>query len=412
MRQVVVEAVMLGISKLENPIQPYSWGSHTGIARFLGRPYPTVEPQAEMWMGAHPKAPSKVETADGKVRLDDLIRKTPRQILGARVAERFDQSLPFLFKILAAGQALSIQAHPDPSQAAAGCQREDALGISRNDDKRNYRDAHHKPEVLVAVTPFWILRGFRPASEILEHFEPLGLSEWLPETLAALQADDLRGFLASYLALDKSCLAEILPRALERIGDNPESHSVGSWVLELHRQFPGDRGVLAPLFLHLLELQPGEAIFTGPGILHAYLDGVGIELMANSDNVVRGGLTGKHVDRDELLAILRCDTEPPHQLSSTKSGGERVFDRVADEFALSVVDVNQHQPFEREGEIVELWLCATGSGLMQEVGGPAQPFVQGEAFLVPASVSKLRIDGTATLFRATVPGDRPDLIPP
>ncbi len=396
---------MIGISKLDNPIQHYAWGSRTGIARFLGGPHPTSEPEAELWMGAHPKAPSTIQTASGTTRLNDAIRAAPREILGERVVAEHGETLPFLLKILAAGRALSIQAHPDRSQAAAGCRREDHLGIPRHDPRRNYRDVHHKPEVLFAVTPFWILRGFRPASEILELMMPLGLPELLPESSAALRDGDVRRFFASYLALDGSRLAEVLPRILAKIERDAQRRSASSWVLELERQFPGDRGVLAPLFLHLLELMPGEAMFTGPGILHAYLEGVGIELMANSDNVVRGGLTGKHVDRDELLSILRFETDSPRLLHSTTARGERVFDRVADEFALSVVEVDAHRPYNRKGAgAVELLLCATGSGTLRGSEGNGQRFAQGDSFLVPASVSRVQIDGNATLFRATVPG--------
>ncbi|MEM7582176.1 MAG: mannose-6-phosphate isomerase, class I [Acidobacteriota bacterium] len=405
---------MIGISKLDNPIQNYAWGSRHGIARFLGRPVPSKEPEAELWMGAHPKAPSQVSIADGTLGLDLAIREAPQDILGAEVAARYDNTLPFLFKVLAAGQALSIQAHPDASQARAGCRREDEAGLERSDARRNYRDAHHKPEVLYALTPFWILRGFRTPSEILELMEPLGLIEALPGLASALRAGDLRRFFSDYLALDsRDWLAASAP-ALDRIARASLPDDVESWVLKLARQFPGDYGILAPLFLHLLKLKPEDAIFTGPGVLHAYLDGVGIELMANSDNVVRGGLTPKHVDRDELLSILRFKADPPTLLSSRSVAGERIFEPVADEFALSVIEVQASAPFRVEGRgeasaegrrsrSAELLLCAAGSGQIRESRGIEHDFSQGDSFLVPASCSAYRIEGSARLFRATVP---------
>ena len=288
---------MLTISRLRNPIQTYAWGSRTGIADFLGRP-PADEPQAELWMGAHPQAPSEVEI-DGRWRsLAEVVDAHPREVLGDAVVARHGPALPFLFKVLAASRALSIQAHPDRVQAVAGCRREDDLSLSRRAPERNYRDPNHKPEVILAVTPFVVLRGFREPADILEQMQHLDLPELLPEACRALGAGDLEGFFSDYMRLAPARLDAVLARALTGI-DATGDGEVDRWIAKLDRQLPGDRGILAPLFLHLEELTPGEAIFTGPGVLHAYLEGVGIELMANSDNVVRGGLTCKHVDVDE-----------------------------------------------------------------------------------------------------------------
>ncbi len=393
---------MLGISRLRNPIQTYAWGSRTGIADFLGRPSPAGEPQAELWMGAHPKAPSEIEI-DGRWRsLAEVIDEHPKEVLGDRVVARHGTTLPFLFKVLAAGRALSIQAHPDRGQAIAGCRREDELGISRLAPERNYRDSNHKPEVILAVTPFVILRGFRAPEEILESMRRLELPELMPAAGRALRAGDLEGFFGAYMSLDGEQLDAVLARALAAIeaagGDGEADH----WVAKLERQFPGDRGILAPLFLHLKELAPGEAIFTGPGVLHAYLDGVGIELMANSDNVVRGGLTPKHVDVGELLRILRFEPEPPRLLASTVTGGERRLETVAGEFDLSVIDVEPGRSHRGPGGSVEILLCAHGRGCVR-ASTVALDFGQGDALLVPAAAGSYLIEGNATLFRAGAP---------
>ncbi len=389
---------MISISRLRNPIQTYAWGSRTGIADFLGRPSPTDEPQAELWMGAHPKAPSEVEI-DGRWRsLAEVIEEHPRQVLGDAVIARHGPTLPFLFKVLAAGQALSIQAHPDRHQAVAGCRREDDLGISRLAPERNYRDANHKPEVILAVTPFVVLRGFREPAEILERMRRLDLPELMPEVARALDAGDLEGFFGAYMSLDPEPLEAVLARAQAKLGDG----AADRWVAKLERQFPGDRGVLAPLFLHLRELAPGEAIFTGPGVLHAYLEGVGIELMANSDNVVRGGLTPKHVDACELLRVLRFEPEPPRLLTSTVAGGERRLETVAEELDLGVVDVAPGAGYRGGGDGVESLLCSGGQGSAR-AGSTELDFGQGDALMVPAAAGSYRIEGSASLYRASVP---------
>ena len=395
---------MIAISRLRNPVQSYSWGSRSELASFLGRDQPTADPQAELWMGAHATAPSEIAIDGRWVPLTEVIRRMPDRILGPAVAERFGPTLPFLFKVLAAERALSIQAHPDALQAAAGYRRENRRSIPLAAVGRNYRDPRHKPEILYALQPFSALRGFRPAEEILELLRNFALARSLAEPCEALRAGDLKRFFEAYMAVDPRRLRELLPAALQRAaarcGGGPEVR----WVGELQRQFPGDPGVLAPLFLHLIELRPGEAMFTGPGVLHAYLAGVGIELMANSDNVVRGGLTDKHVDVAELLGVLRFETDPPRLLEATDIPGGRRFETVAEEFALEVVEVTASGAHRRRADGVEILLCSRGAGVIREAGSPAETaFARGDSFLVPATVPGYRIEGSATLFRASVP---------
>ncbi len=404
---------MIGISPLRNPIRSYAWGSRTAIATFLGRPSPSEEPQAELWMGAHPQAPSEVEIEGRWQSLAEAIDAVPEEILGPEIAARHDSTLPFLFKVLAAERALSIQAHPDRSQAAAGCRREDELGIARGAPERNYRDGNHKPEMLYALTPFVILRGFRPAAEILALMRRLELPELVPEIGEALSEDDLERFFSRFMSLDEERVDAVLARALRNIARGPAAAGGVSgrapdvdpfaWVAKLAHQCPGDRCVLAPLYLHLLELSPGEAIFTGPGILHAYLDGTGIELMASSDNVVRGGLTSKHVDVAELLRILRFTPDPPRLVSSSRASGERRFEILAEEFDLAVVELSPGEARQRDGGGVEILLCARGEGEISSAGGAEIRYRRGDCFLVPAAVASYLIEGNATFFRAGIP---------
>ncbi len=407
----MLSSTMIGISPLHNRIQNYPWGSRTGIATFLGRPSPAAEPQAEMWMGAHARAPSEVEVDGRRISLAEVVAAAPEQVLGQQVVDRHGAALPFLFKVLAAGRGLSIQAHPDRHQAEAGYCREDRLGIARQAPERNYRDRNHKPEVLYAVTPFVILRGFRMPADILALLRRLDLPELMPAVGEALRASDLEGFFSAYMSLDAERLRAVLARAVVgardwRRHDEAQTKLIGTWVAKLEQQFPGDRGILTPLFLHLSELSPGEAIFTGPGVLHAYLEGLGIELMANSDNVVRGGLTPKHVDVEELRRILRFEPEPPRTLRSTMADGERRFEAMADEFTLSVVEVAPGKVVERHGGGVEILLCSRGRGQIRDAAGAVIAFGRGVCLLVPAAAGSYRVEGNATLFRAAVPVDR------
>ncbi|MEM6797600.1 MAG: mannose-6-phosphate isomerase, class I, partial [Acidobacteriota bacterium] len=290
------------VLKLRNSIQAYAWGSRTAIAELLGTPVP-AEPQAELWMGAHPKAASEV-WVDGAWRaLDRMIEECGASILGSRVCAAFSGRLPFLFKILAAAEPLSIQAHPNKARAAAGFERENAAGLGLADPLRNYRDAHHKPEILYALTPFTALRGFLPAAEIDERLRASGLGAHLPGAREA----GLSGFFSAFLNLEGGAVALAIEQALARSGRlGAES---ARWIERLAASYPGDRGALAPVFMRRVDLNPGEAVFTPPGVLHAYLEGVGVELMASSDNVLRGGLTRKHVEPDELMRIARFEVE-------------------------------------------------------------------------------------------------------
>ena len=282
--------------ELRNTIQPYAWGSRTAIAGILGRPGTSAIPQAEMWMGAHPKAPSQVRTGDGWQPLDRLIKRYPDAILGRGAADRFGTRLPFLFKVLAAAQPLSIQAHPSRLQAEEGFARENRAGIRLDDPQRNYRDDHHKPELICALTEFWALCGFRPRQELLAR-----LRQVCPEGLAALLGDleqngrpaDIRSIFTRLMTLGEKRRRALVDEVLVRAGRRQDEEDLWRWIARLGRRYPGDIGVLAPVLLNLVRLRPAEALFLPSGHLHAYLQGTGIELMANSDNVLRGGLTAQ-----------------------------------------------------------------------------------------------------------------------
>jgi len=389
---------------LKNPVLDYAWGSKTAIAELLGESSPSVSPQAELWMGAHPKASSTVVWEGKPLALSDLIGRYPDQILGTAAAKRFGGRLPYLFKVLAAAEPLSIQAHPNRNQARQGFERENRMGIALDAPERNYRDDNHKPECLCALTRFWGLNGFRDIEDMLDYFARLEVSS-LDEEQALLRRGDLKTFFESLMTMDaarkKRVTAEIGDLARVAEADDP----VFRWISSLKRRYPGDIGILAPIFLNLVCLRPGQAMFLEAGELHAYLEGTGIELMASSDNVLRGGLTSKHVDVPELLRVLNFESRQLDILEAEPVGpSERVFPSRAEEFLLSVIDVKDGDTHEgQKDRSAEILLCTAGLLNLHEEGGHQSMVTRGASFLVPAAAPAYRITGNGTLYKASVP---------
>ena len=287
---------MKHIGYLKNTIQEYAWGSHSAIADLLGQQVPADKPQAELWMGAHPKAPSYVATDNGDQSLAALIASYPTEILGSETAHQFNQELPFLFKVLAAAKPLSIQAHPNQAWANEGFAREEALGIHFDAPDRNYKDKQHKPECICALTDFWGLCGFRNRDAmvgLLQRICPATLKNDLDILSKDSPQTALQSFFRCLMRRSVKQRAEIVNEACEQAGRNQAEGPVFEWLIKLNKTYPLDIGVIFPAILNLVHLKPGQALYLQPGELHAYLDGVGIELMANSDNVLRGGIDAK-----------------------------------------------------------------------------------------------------------------------
>lgn len=392
---------------LENPVLNYAWGSRHAIADLLARPSPSAEPEAEMWIGAHPKAPSRVVSPPGLGTLDAAIQRDPVNVLGHEVCDRFGNELPFLLKVLAAAEPLSIQAHPSQEQARRGWARENAEGIPVDAPHRNYRDPNHKPELVCALSPFVALEGFRPAPEIAHHLAPVASSEIAPE-LARLSREGtplaLRALFARLMTLDPEEKAPVLKRATAEAARRRRSEPAWEWVARLMTRYPSDVSVLSPLYLNLVTLGPGEALHLPAGELHAYLEGTAIEVMANSDNVLRGGLTPKHVDVPELLATLVFEGRPPAVLKGEeRDPGERVYPTPAREFELSLLEVAPARPFApHPGRGVEVLLGLSGDTVLRTPGATL-PLGQGRSLLVPASVPTYGIEGQGRVCRARVP---------
>lgn len=381
---------MIGICRLDNPVRSYDWGSRTALAELLGRPAPASEPEAELWMGAHPSAPSRAWIDGRWTPLGELVAAHPVEILGARGLERHGAELPYLFKVLAVERPLSVQAHPDREQAIAGHRRESAAGVPP--EERNYPDAKPKPEIVYALTPFSMLRGFRPAAEIRELVERFGLSTLLPADAG------IEPFFAAWMALAPPRLDEVLAALLERAREI--GGEVADWIERLAATYPGDPGILAPLALNLHRLEPGEAVYTGARVLHAYLEGLGIELMTSSDNVVRGALTSKHRDAAELTRILSFRPDPPRALVPTVEPGVHRFAASEAGLELSVLELSE-RPIAGGGDRgVEIMLSVDGEGVLTPQGEAPIELTPGSSLLIPAAVEGYEVTGKGRLFRA------------
>lgn len=405
--------MLRSVYHLENPIQPYAWGSRTAIPEILGLPTPSATPAAELWMGAHPKAQSKVLLPDGTTTLGELIQADPVAFLGRETVERFGPNLPYLFKILAAAAPLSIQAHPNRSQAKDGFERENRIGIPMDAPERNYKDPNSKPECICAITPFWAMRGFRDIPGICDY-----LKKYCPETghelgenlLKRQRVNNLRRFFEDLMRMTGDRKQRLIEETVASSQGKFRGEPVADWVVRLSNAYPGDIGVLSPLFLNTICLNPGEAMFLPAGELHAYLEGVGIELMANSDNVLRGGLTPKHVAVDELIRVLTFSAGEPERLTPRPvSETEAVYPAPADAFRLSVIRTREgisHQPTGKRGG--DLLLLLRGEAVIH-TQKPAGEFAvaRGQSVFIPAATGSYAIEGDAEIYRAGVPIDKP-----
>ena len=416
------------VYRLRNTVQRYEWGSTTALTDLYGYENPDREPMAEVWLGAHPKAPSRLLAESGDVPLDEYISRNPLRALGRSAAGRSaaGEGLPFLFKILCAAKPLSIQAHPTRQQAQAGYAAEQNARVDPADPRRNYRDANHKPELICAIEPFWGLRGFRPVDEICDEFTTVEFNKADPHlTLPESQAD-LASFFRQQLELPETSRRELIAsavslaggrwhgRPLDRLPEPGDPLARYFWVLRIADEYPGDIGVLAPLVLNVFSLRPGEATFQSAGVLHAYLSGVGAELMASSDNVLRGGMTVKHIDVAELMRVGRFRSEPPEILGGVVDATEPGCRVVSYPTPFEEFEFSRLFPAGRcrlSGGSPQILFCHRGPVRVRATGGGTGELVlqhqlhPGEAVFVDAADELVEVDGDdgTELFRARVP---------
>jgi mannose-6-phosphate isomerase len=390
---------------LQPVVRTYPWGSRSGIAGLQGRSVPADGPEAELWMGAHPSGPSGLARRDDK--LDAFIAADPDRELGPQVVARFGPRLPFLLKVLSAAQALSIQVHPSRAQAQAGFRAEYDRGLALDDPARNYVDDWPKPELLCALTPFEVVAGLRTPADAAGLLRALAVPELQP-LAADLETSPAPAALARVFGdildwpdpgrLVSDVLAACGPLAA---GAGPYAESCAA-ALRVAVDHPGDLGLVAMLLMRHLVLQPGQALFMPAGGLHAYLEGTGIEVLANSDNVVRAGLTPKHIDVPELLKLLDPAVTVPVLSPCHEADGVSRYDSPAAEFRLYRLDL-AHTPLELPGDGPRILLCVDGAVALRSSTGSV--FLdQGESCFISAADAPVRAAGPAHAFLAT-PGE-------
>jgi mannose-6-phosphate isomerase len=387
---------------LQPVIRPYDWGSRHAIAELQGRPVPAAGPEAELWMGAHPSAPSGVAATT----LDAVIAADPEGQLGRACVAEFGPRLPFLLKVLSADRALSIQVHPSRAQAEAGFRAENERGLAAAD--RNYVDDWPKPELLCALTPFEVLAGLRDpadAAALLRALDVALLAPLAAELEAATGPAALSRALTAILTWpDPGSLVDEVVAACRSLADASPVAGPGRYAaacaaaVRTAADYPGDLGVVAMLLMRHVELAPGQAVFMPAGGLHAYLRGTGIEVLANSDNVVRAGLTGKHIDVPELLKLLDPAVTVPLLSPVSVAGGAGCFDTPVPEFRLYVADLAEPE-VALPGEGPRIALCTAGTAALRGERDQIK-LARGESCFVPAADGPLRAAGPGRLFLA------------
>jgi len=393
---------------MDNRVRDYAWGHHRYIPDFLGISNPEDRPFAELWMGAHPLASSEIkpdstDEQQKKTKLSEFIQQGRVEVLGPKVSEKYG-NLPYLFKLLAAGESLSIQAHPTKEMAEKGFKREEEAGIPVDAPERNYRDDNHKPEIIMAITPFTAMIGFRDPKDILRSFSVLEsnqkIKRFLDGVRDALRVDSSRGlrlFLEGLLTLDgdsRKILLDSVEKAVESPGSGFDSLQ-RRWISQLLSTFPADTGALAPLFLNVVELQPGDALYQPPRALHAYLEGFGLELMANSDNVLRGGLTEKHIDVPELMKVLRFEAGQPDILKAGNkdSGGISHYKTPTGEFSLGIAEISEDNPVRISSHAGPMIVLAMEGELVLSDGSEKLKLVRGSSAFIPWKSEELDLSG-------------------
>ncbi|MDD1795510.1 mannose-6-phosphate isomerase, class I [Enterovibrio makurazakiensis] len=388
---------------LNNVIQDYAWGSYTSLNTLFGIANPENKPQAEIWMGAHPNGCSTILVDGQETLLSDFINKDMSAIIGAKTAETFGE-LPYLFKVLCAEKALSVQVHPSKAQAEAGYAKEEAAGTPLSASFRNYKDPNHKPELVYALTSYTAMNGFRDYAEILAFFHQLNI-DVLSELVANLDANQneqgLSAFFKALLSLDGE-QKDTAVKALLDFAANNQTDELYSLLMTLSEQYPGDIGLFSPLILNTLTLQPGEAMFLDACTPHAYIKGTGLEIMANSDNVLRAGLTPKHMDVEELIACTRCVPMPKDTIllspNSNVKSNVKIYPIPVPDFNFGVYQQTDNEPLHTTS--AEILIAIDAPLTVSHAKGESVTLQKGESVFVPAFVGEYLVTCSGSFARA------------
>ncbi|EKO3774124.1 mannose-6-phosphate isomerase, class I [Vibrio metschnikovii] len=386
---------------MSNTIQNYAWGSIDSFSQLFDIANPQQQPQAELWMGAHPNGCSQVDYQGQKIRLSDLIASDPAHFLSANTAQTFGE-LPYLFKILAAEQALSIQVHPSKSEAEQGFAKENAAQIPLTAANRNYKDPNHKPELVYALTDYQAMNGFRPINEIVEHFQRLAIVPLQPllEHLQQQQTEvGLKSFFTELLSFSGS-EKQVAIEQLIAYAHRHQEQALFQLILTLAETYPHDIGLFAPLILNVLTLKPGQAMYLDARTPHAYLKGTGLEIMANSDNVLRAGLTPKHIDITELAKCTRFAEKPASTLLLTP--------KITDDALLFPVPVTDFkfaiypQPKQCRVNVssAQILLAIDHDATLTAADGQTVTIHKGESIFVPAYTEHYQLSSLGRVAKA------------
>lgn len=387
------------IFKLKGIVQHYSWGGYDFIPQLLGIENKEQKPYAEYWLGAHPNHPAVTE--DG-ISLAELISKDG-SFLGETVARKFS-SLPYLFKILDVRQMLSIQVHPSKKSAVKGFEDEEQKGIPVNAPHRNYKDKNHKPELMVALGDFRLLHGFKKEEELIKTLESNPELAFLKE---GFRDGNYQRLYEEIMLMEQEGVNEILKPLLQRIIPLYESNRLQKddehfWAaraaLDFCKDDNYDRGIFSVYLFNLVHLKKGEGIFQPFGLPHAYLEGQNVEVMANSDNVLRAGLTDKHIDVAELMKHVNFEATDPNILNPPS--GHSVYSSPAEEFELQKYALAKNDSIDLKTKTGEIFFVLNGEVKIHETDAK-----KGEAVFVSAGTEfAMKTSTAAEVFKVTVPG--------
>ena len=392
------------IYSLNNPIKNFPWGCKTSISNHFGFDNIYSEHQAEVWMGAHPSASSRIDIQGSDITLSEAIKNDPEYWLGETKA-KFGTSLPFLMKILAAAEPLSIQVHPSKGAAERGYRKENMEGIPLTAQNRNYKDANHKPELVYALTPYLAMNGFKLLSKIVDCFELVNvpsISNFFQVFKSNPNQTTLKEFFSSLLSLNhedkKQAVSELLD-STRKLNEQGHKCSSISLITHLSEAYSEDIGLFAPLFLNVIELQPGEAMFLYAETPHAYIRGLGIEVMANSDNVLRAGLTPKHIDVNELIENTKFESIEFDNLTMQYAGNEyhKVYPIPVTDFKFDVITPRKEAKLSVSSP--EILLCLSQTITIKTESSLIE-LNKGQSVVLPASIEQYSLLGDGSLARA------------
>ncbi|RBW46965.1 mannose-6-phosphate isomerase, class I [Psychromonas sp. B3M02] len=406
----------MSIFKLNNTIMNSAWGCEKSMTELFGYENSHNKPMAELWMGAHPKAPSLIQSEGETIALDAYIASKPDTVLGTSCAERFHNRLPYLFKVLSAKSPLSIQSHPNKQQAEDGWARENLLDIPLDAAHRNYKDDNHKPELVFSITEYHALNGFREFDVIISLFERIEsdlIRPLLTEFKNQQQSAGLKQFYQSILTHpDKTkFVAEVLEGCAQQLNNellSEEALNAYQLVISLNDYYPNDIGITSAFILNYIILAPNEAMYLKAGTPHAYLKGTGLELMANSDNVLRGGLTPKHIDVPELMSTTVFEATPLAELKLkprlARNNQEHIYVTPAIDFQFSILEVTEAGGTIEVNSAEILFVVEGKLTLKGATENERESLLEkGDSYFVSAQCKQYVVQGNAKIARAITP---------